>query len=316
MMTAKNLITVGLNPAIDCVVECGGFLPGRVNVGRELARIAAGKAANVTRALALLGQDVLALGWLGECDWPFFKEQLHKLGPGAVACNFSILPQATRQNITVLDGTAETHIRLKGFAVSTEDIAALEKHLLDVVQEGDGVIFSGSLPQGLEPRRFGRLLDLTLGRGAKVAVDTAGPALAVALDKPLWIAKPNAEELAEVWGGGAINSVQEIKAAARAHGGRVENLVVSRGKLGAVLVRADGCLSGHVPDAGPVYRTVACGDHLLAGISHGLWNGREPADALAEGLALATARAVSKDLEIFDFQKFSVLRGQVVIERV
>ena len=111
-MIAKSLITVGLNPAIDCVVRCEGFVSGQVNAGRQVARIAAGKAANVTRALALLGQDVLAMGYLGDCDWPFFKEQLHKLRPGAVACQFNILPQSTRQNITILDGRAETHIRL------------------------------------------------------------------------------------------------------------------------------------------------------------------------------------------------------------
>jgi 1-phosphofructokinase family hexose kinase len=315
-MTARNLITVGLNPAIDYVVQCDGFSPGAVNTGRQLARIAAGKAANVTRALALLGEDVLALGWLGECDWPFFKEQLHKLGPGAVACNFSILAQATRQNITIMDGASETHLRLPGFAVSTAEIAALEKHLLELVQPDDAVIFSGSLPQGLTPQQFGRLLELMLARGAKVAVDTAGPALAVALAKPLWIAKPNAEELATAWSTGELNSVQEIKTAAGAQGGRVENLVVSRGKQGAVLVRADGCISGVAPDAGKVHRTVACGDHLLAGFIHSLWNGHSPADALAEGVALATARAVSADLEIFDFQKFSPLRGQVAIERV
>jgi 1-phosphofructokinase len=315
-MTPKHLITVGLNPAIDCVLHCSGFQPGRVNVGRQLARIAAGKAGNVTRALALLGQDVLALGFLGDCDWSFFKEKLHKIGPGAVACKFNLLSQATRQNITVLDGDVETHIRLKGFEVTARDIASLENILKETVREGDAVIFSGSLPEGLAPQQFGVLLDATLAQGAKVAVDTTGPALAVALGKRLWIAKPNTEELAEAWGIGELQTVSAIKAAAQQRSGAVENLVVSRGGLGAVLVRSDGCLSGSVPTEDPIIRTVSCGDHLLAGFVHGLWHGKAPAQALAEGLALATARAVSEDLEIFDSGKFSRLLPQATVAQV
>ena len=312
----RNVITVGLNPAIDCVVRCRGFLPGEVNSGRLVARIAAGKAANVTRALVLLGEDVRACGFLGEGDWSFFKEQLHKLGPGAVACHFALLAQATRQNITVLHGDGETHIRLAGFEVKETDIAAMEKDLKQTVQPGDGVLFSGSLPVGLSARQFGDLLDVALGLGGLVAVDTAGEALAMALRKPLWIAKPNVAELAQAWGVGKLETVADITAAAQKQACPVENLIVSRGQQGALLIRHGECFAASVHLAEPVVRTVACGDHLLAGFVHGLAQGKTPVQALGAGVALATARAVSEDLEIFDSGKYSRLLEQVVVARV
>ena len=315
-MMVKNLITVGLNPAIDCVVRCDGFLPGEVNSGKLVARIAAGKAANVTRALALLGRDVLACGFLGECDWLFFKEQLHKLRPGAVACHFTILSQATRQNITLLHGDTETHIRLNGFEVQKPDIAAMEKYLKETVQAGDAVLFSGSLPAGLSAQRFGDLLDVSLALGALVAVDTAGEALTAALRRPLWIAKPNAEELAQAWGHGKLETAADITAAAGKQACPVENLIVSRGQLGALLIRHGECFTGTVPPAERVIRTVSCGDHLLAGFVYGLSQGKAPMQALGTGLALATARAVSEDLEIFDSGKYSMFLEQVVVARV
>lgn len=315
-MMVKNVRTVGLNPAIDCVVRCQGFLPGRVNSGELVARIAAGKAANVTRALALLGQDVLACGFLGECDWLFFKDQLHKLRPGAVACHFALLAQATRQNITILHGDGETHIRLAGFEVNKTDIAAMEKHLKETVQPGDAVLFSGSLPVGLSAQRFGDLLDIALSVGAKVGVDTAGEALTLALRKPLWIAKPNAEELAQVWGTGKLETVADITGAAGKQACQVENLLVSRGRLGALLIRQDECFTGSISMSEPVIRTVACGDHLLAGFVHGLAQGKTPKQTLGIGLALATARAVSADLEIFDSEKYSMFLERVVVARV
>ncbi len=315
-MMVRNVITVGLNPAIDCVVRCQGFLPGEVNSGRLVARIAAGKAANVTRALVLLGQDVRACGFLGEGDWPFFKEQLHKLRPGAVACHFALLMQATRQNITILHGDTETHIRLAGFEVNNTDIAAMEKDLKETVQPGDAVLFSGSLPVGLSPQQFGDLLDVALALGGMVAVDTTGEALTLALRKRLWIAKPNAEELAQAWGTGKLETVADITGAAAKQACKVENLLVSRGQLGALLIRHGECFTGSIPTAEPVIRTVACGDHLLAGFVHGLAQGKTPMQALGIGLALATARAVSADLEIFDSAKYCMFLEQAVVARV
>ena len=315
-MMVRNVITVGLNPAIDYVVRCAGFLPGRVNSGRLVARMAAGKAANVTRALALLGQDVLAYGFLGEGDWPFFKDQLHKLRPGAVVGHFSLFPQATRQNITILHGETETHIRLAGFEVNKTDITALEKDLKETVQPGDAVLFCGSLPQGLSAQQFGDLLDIALSVGAKVGVDTAGEALTLAMRRPLWIAKPNAEELAEAWGTGKLETVADITAAAGKQACQVENLLVSRGQLGALLIRQGECVTGSISVSEPVIRTVACGDHLLAGFVHGLAQGKSPMQALGIGLALATARAVSADLEIFDSVKYSTFLKRVVVARV
>ena len=192
----------------------------------------------------------------------------------------------------------------------------MEKQLRETVQRGDAILFSGSLPTGLTTQRFGDLLDLALTLGAKVAVDTAGAALTVALGKPIWIAKPNAEELAQAWGIDRLDSVPQIQAAVRKRQENVEHLVVSRGKLGAVLIHGGACYSGHVPDQSGVIRTVACGDHLLAGFVHGLWQGQSPTEALGTGLALATARAVSENLEIFDFETYTRLKQQAVVERV
>ena len=96
----------------------------------------------------------------------------------------------------------------------------------------------------------------------------------------------------------------------------VENLLVSRGRLGALLIRQDGCFTGSISMSEPVIRTVACGDHLLAGFVHGLAQEKTPKQALGMGLALATARAVSADLEIFDSAKYSMFLERVIIARV
>ena len=61
------------------------------------------------------------------------------------------------------------------------------------------MVFAGSLPPGMPPEAFARLIGLCQDRGARVAVDSSGPGLeAVRPVRGLWLIKPNREELAEL----------------------------------------------------------------------------------------------------------------------
>jgi 1-phosphofructokinase len=121
--------------------------------------------------------------------------------------------------------------------------------------------------------------------GARIAIDTSGPAMAAALAAGPDLVKPNREELAEATGrpittiGEAIAAAQELrKAGAR-------TVVASLGPDGAVLVDDTGAYHGEAPVAEP-RSTVGAGDAALAGFIAG--GGTGPA-ALAEGLAYGAA---------------------------
>ncbi len=82
------ILTIGFNPAIDRILECPDFHIGGHQQAKQIARLAAGKAANVNRALAQLGTDSIATGFVGVDDLEFFHEQLMSTGPGRVLCRF------------------------------------------------------------------------------------------------------------------------------------------------------------------------------------------------------------------------------------
>jgi 1-phosphofructokinase len=315
------IMTIGFNPAIDRILECPDFHIGGHQQAKQIARLAAGKAANVNRALAQLGTDSLATGFAGADDVEFFHEQLMACGPGRVLCRFVEVAGKTRENISILDPKrrVETHLRDKGFSVTGEEAAMLEQRILHELKPGDFAIFSGSVDVGLEPEYFGKLLDKCTAAGARVIVDSSGPPLKLASTRKLWLIKPNLEELRGLLGVEVPNAAAAIRDVAAPLLKTTKNVLITRGPMGAVLLTPGGAYSARLATRDMPVRTVGCGDHLLAGFISEMTgaDGEAPVDrALATALAVATARAMSPNLEEFDPALVTGARGAIAIERI
>jgi len=312
------ILTVGFNPAIDRILECPEFHIGGHQQARQIARLAAGKAANVNRALAQLGTDSIATGFVGAGEMEFFHEQLMSAGPGRILCRFVEVGGKTRENISILDPTRrlETHLRDRGFAVTSEEISFLEEKIAHALKPEDVVIFAGSLCEGLDDAYLGKLVARCRGTGAKVVVDSSGGPLKAAAQEPLWLLKPNLMELRQLLGVEVPNAASAVRDAVMPLMARIENILVTRGPMGAVLFTRDGAYCARMATKDIPVRTVGCGDHLLAGFVAEAAAGRSMPDALATAMAVATARAVSQKMDEFDRATMIKAREQVVVERM
>jgi 1-phosphofructokinase len=312
------IFTVGFNPAIDRILECPDFHVGGHQMARQVALLAAGKAANVSRALALLNTDSIATGFVGTDELELFHNQLMAVGPGRVLCRFIEVTGATRENITILDPKRklETHIRDRGFSVSPGEAKLLEEKLKHEVRSGDVVAFSGSLCGGISTDLFAALLDQCAATGAKLAVDTSGEALKAVAHKRLWLLKPNLEELGMIVGAEVPNAASAVRDATRPLTKNIQHLLVSRGAAGAVLVTASGAWSARVLNKEAAVRTVGCGDHLVAAFISELTAGRDVVQAFRMAMAVATVRAMTPTMEEFDIKQVDAAMAQVAVEEI
>ena len=73
-------------------------------------------------------------------------------------------------------GPGEIHLRDRGLAVDENAVVQLREVLKARTHAGCMVVFSGSLPPGLEPDLLGALLDESVAAGARVVVDSSGAA--------------------------------------------------------------------------------------------------------------------------------------------
>ena len=293
MKTSHRIITIGLSPAWD--ISCRGKnldWGQHAELDAQVVR-PAGKALNVSRALVWMGRESVAAGLWGREDYEPMLEAVQRLG-GLVQARMTRVEGRTRENITVVDTRRrrEMHLRHKSELATSAALRRLSADLRRLAGEDDICVFAGSMPTGrlLEPAVA--LVQACRDMGGRIVVDAHGPALKAIVDAGLpWLIAPNVEELAELLGSPVADTPAKLAAAARGLLEKVEIVLISRGKKGAIVVTKTGVWEGHGVGQGKVLETVGCGDYLLAGFLAGTSEAHPARAALEQALKVATARA-------------------------
>lgn len=292
-MPPPKVIVVALNPSIDRGLEVPNLVLGAHQTARLLFRRPAGKPVNLAHTLGALGKiPTVIIGFIGRGEQDDFEHHLTEAG---VECQFLPVAGRTRENITLVDPVRrmETHLRDRGFDVSSAEVSALKRRLADACSAEAIVVFNGSLPPGLAVGDFVELVGICRRGGARVAIDVGGPALRACRSVGVWLIKPNAEELSEMLET-RLETAEDIVRAGPILRQGVETALVSAGAKGAFLFSPAGDFQGYVPlDPADVRNTVGCGDALLAGFLIATIAGKSAPDALGYALATATAAAVA-----------------------
>ena len=291
MSQIKHIVTVSLNTAIDLTIEVPNFTLNEHQHGRRVARIPSGKGLNVSRALAVLGQANTVMGFVGDNDYAFYDTFLSSDAHRLVTNSLIQVCGRTRENITLMDPVnhTDTHIREQGFTVTRDDLDAMAQAIADVSSPETIVCFCGSVPLGCTAEDFARLVDVAIDRGAKVAIDANGDPLLAVYKKPVWLLKPNLLELEQILGRGVQGEddlMRAIQGLAQIH----DAVIVTRGAEGALYCDSDQVISSVTrPGDIRVAHSIGCGDCVLAGFIDGYVRGESASEALARGLATATA---------------------------
>ena len=259
------IMTVTLNPALDLTAPSGPLTPGGVCRYEQAPFLAGGKGIHVTRLRTALGVPNKALGFLAGFTGRETERQLIEEG---CAADFIHLPEGcTRVNLKLIGEEGATELHGQGPPVS---LSALEELMekCAALSPGDTLVLAGSVPSSLPEDAYGRILR-RLPQGVHSVVDAAGEALGCALAYRPFFIKPNLQELSDFFSA-QIESVGEAAHYARElqHLG-AQNVVVSLGEKGALLVGADGrCLFCRAAK-GQVLSAVGAGDSLVAGFLYG-----------------------------------------------
>ena len=256
------ILTVTPNPSLDRTYELPRLVRDAVLRARTDRVDPGGKGVNVSRALAASGRRTVALVLLGGPEGDLLARLLERDGIEAVGVP---VDGSTRVNISLAepDGTL-TKINATGPEIAPPVAEALSTALLAHAAGADWVACCGSLPRGLPPDWYAESVARAHRAGARIALDTSGPALLAALPARPDIVKPNAEELAEAVGrplstvGDAAEAAEELR---RRGAGAV---LASLGPVGQILADAEGVRFAAAPRV-DVRSTVGAGDASLAG---------------------------------------------------
>jgi 1-phosphofructokinase family hexose kinase len=294
MKIKSRITTLGLAPAWDLTCRGRQLNWGEHPVLEEQQLVAAGKALNISRALAWLGQCSTAAGWWGQEDFHQMECHLARTCP-RIRRHLTPVPGRTRINVTVLDQRPrrELHLRSARSLASRSALAAVQKDLTADLPADGVTVLAGALPGGRHQSGVMSLVRASRrGPAARLVVDAHGAVFRAMISAGLpWLIKPNVAELRECLASEVPDRIPSLVKAARLLQEQVPHLLISRGGRGAVLVTTQGAWAGRCVNRRTVVSTVGCGDYLLAGFLRGLQRSAQPRDALATALKVASARA-------------------------
>ncbi|MBC7290623.1 MAG: 1-phosphofructokinase [Actinotalea sp.] len=257
------IVTVTPNPSLDRTFEIPRLARGDVLRATAVHHHAGGKGINVSRALARHGVRTVAVLPVGGAVGERLAGMLATLGVEA-----SGVPVAgeTRTNVTLVEADGvTTKVNAPGPDMSAPEVDALVGTVAGLLDRGARqLVAAGSLPGGAE-ELYARLAALAGRHGTPFVLDSSGAALAAALEQGgVALLKPNDEELAELVGRELVTVGDVVDAAHAVRRSGVQELLVSLGAHGALLVSADDVWWAGGPAVVP-QSTVGAGDTALAG---------------------------------------------------
>lgn len=307
------IYTITLNTALDRTIWVGSICADDCNRIEREESYAGGKGVDVSKVLTTFGIANKALGFVGA----FAGEELEgRLINEGIACDFVRISGSTRTNIIINDMSTG---RQSIYNARGPDIAPYELmqmiHKVEKLENPEMVVISGSLPPGVNPEIYRKIIEIVKGNGARVILDTDGQGLQTGIRGFPDIIKPNLHELGRLVSG-EINTTEEIISAAdslRKQG--VKTVLISMGVKGMLLVSDEGRYRATPPEV-EARNTIGAGDSTVAGFVFGLMTGRSQAQALCCAVAAGTATTLQPGTALCRMADFLHLLPQIELRKL
>jgi 1-phosphofructokinase/tagatose 6-phosphate kinase len=311
------IVTVTLNAAIDRTLTVPNVQFGHRHRASQGMTLAGGKGINVARALKRLDVPVVATGLAGGRTGTRIVEELTA---EAILNDFVRIVDESRTSTAVVDPTTGTYTEINewGPHVSEDELAILVQKLRYLSRGADAVVFSGSLPRGVDDAFYGEVIRELNRRGVQTVLDSEGMPLRLGAEAEPFLVTPNVVE-AEGLVGQEFTEEEDFAMALDA--------IAEMGPRNVLITRDDGCVAllreersvrrfqAQAPRLEPV-SAVGTGDVLLAGFLAARLDGRSPEDALRTAVAAGAAATLEVGAGRFDPRDLGRLIGGVRVEEL
>lgn len=286
------IFTVTMNPSIDYVMYVEGFSAGTIMRSERVSYHCGGKGINVSAVLNELGVSTCALGFIAGTVGTVIEEKLSAKG---IKTDFIHLKNGESRINVKIRSELETDINASGPEISKTDINELLKKLY-CAKSGDIIVLSGSVPKNLGSNIYAKIMNGFDGEKIRFVVDAEGKLLSNAIKYKPFLIKPNEDELAQLFGKYAETDEEIISQAKELQRLGAENVLISRGSKGALLLTDNGEIHTSSGTNGKIINTVGAGDSMVAGFIAGYLSDGSYETALKTGSAAGGATALSEGL--------------------
>jgi len=288
---------INLNPAIDISID----LSIHPKQHPPIHIYAGGRAANAARGLSKLGKSsVLYTPLFGKTKDLY----LALLSNPDITIIDSCLDfkdnKMTRINIHYTEKGKEFRFDLEGPVLTRANLIKIKDDIKKLLHKVKNIVISGTVPPGTPDNFLRNIIDESSPDTTnQLFLDIKGNALLELSNTNPYVIKINLLEFSELSKisykklsrdrnlliNTAINMIVQNK---------VQNLIITLGRDGAIFVNKDKVIECHPPEKNEIKSPVGSGDSLLSGILSRLIEEHEPDKVLQYGVAFGTASAKYK----------------------
>ena len=286
------IYTITFNPALDYISQVENFKIGKINRTKTEKILPGGKGLNVSTVLKNLGIESTALGFIAGFTGEELKRSIEEKG---IKTDFIKVEKGiTRINVKI-SSNEETALNGNGPEITEEDINKLLEKIEKITKE-DMVILAGNIPRCINNDIYEIICKTLEKNNVTFVVDATKELLMNVLKYKPFLIKPNKEELEETFKEKIETTEEIIVHAKKLQQIGAQNVLISLGGEGAILVTTEEKEYYSKAPKGKVLNTVGAGDSMVAGFIAGYTQSGDFEQAFKMGIATGSASSFSMNL--------------------
>ncbi|ARU90968.1 1-phosphofructokinase [Spiroplasma clarkii] len=285
-----KIYAISLNPAIDYVLKFKELKLDKTNRPYQTDMYAAGKGIHISLLLNELEFENESIVFLNGHFADFFIQDLkaNHVKYQKFSTNGEI-----RINLKLID-QFQTECSVPGPEISASEFEKLLAYLKEVIQPGDYVVASGSLPSNCPTDVYQKIGIAVKQNEGHFVVDAYGESLLQALQTKPFLIKPNLDELEQTFKVKITTEKQLFEYAQKLIDLGAQNVLLSRGEKGGVLINQHSIVTCGIYQWGKKLENAAgAGDSMLAGFIVKYINTSDFNEALKFSVVCGSATAYS-----------------------
>lgn len=313
-----DILTITLNPTVDFATSAETVFSDQKLRCSEPHIDPGGGGINVARAIRKLGGQATALIAIGGGNGAQLLQLLALEGVPTVAFQG---PGESRLSFSVTDrgDSAQYRFVMPGPIWDRSDVDRAIRSVDQAIGDGTFVVLSGSQPPGVAKEFPSILANHVTGQGARLIVDTSGPALHNLVQQPndvidtLRMDSEEAEDLA----GRSLPDRADTAAFGQSlvARGAAQHVIIARGADGSVLASADETWHAVAPRI-DVISKVGAGDSFVGAYTLARGRGTVAEEALRQAVAAASAACATEGTRLCEPDITAAQLADTTLERL
>jgi 1-phosphofructokinase family hexose kinase len=311
---SKSILTLTVNPALDRIVTVDRLVFEDRAYIESTTEAAGGRGINAARVLTTFGATVTAVTTSGGENGRKFEEHLQQdqFGKEVVKIRNGI-----RTNLTISDRQGlSVKLNERGPTVSQLEQSRIIRAVEKLLPNTSWALLCGSLPPGVDPRLYTKLIELAAKHKVETLLDTDGDALLHGIEAKPTIVKPNQSEAERLLNTALITRSQLIEAVQRMKAMGPASVVLSLGSRGVIAATSTEGVLEVIPPAVEALCPIGAGDAMSAAIVWALDRQESFSEALRWGVAAGTASSKLPGITLANLEQTRAIYPQTQITRI